>query len=458
LYMLSPLLPKYDISGNVSGTNHALILGNTGNPLSDRINSKTDKGYSQSIVGSAYGEADIIKGLTYTNQIGFQLFPNEFHSYSPIQPQEPIPGSNTLFSEGGDYSTDWRWLNKLSYTTTINKIHEITAFVGYEINELAERNYGGYAYNIAYPSTNTEYLSNGTSFPGIPVYGGGDKSTSISEFANVTYSLLDKYLFTATGRRDGSSKFGPDDAYGNFGAVSAGWRISQESFLKNVSWLSDLKIRASYGTVGNDAIGSGGYLSLLKGDNFGNYDLGGTNNTSLNGFYLYQFGNSHLHWETNKTTNIGFDAAFFHNSLTASFDWYNRATDGLLYAPPSPGTAGSALSAIQNIMDFTNKGIELELNYNSHIGDVKYSMGFNIATAKNNITYIDGIANDFFQQGVIGSNGANYLNRDQVGHPVGSFYGYVYQGLYRTPGDITSHATEDAFGYNCCECFGSRTV
>jgi TonB-dependent starch-binding outer membrane protein SusC len=446
LYMLSPLLPKYDIDGNVSGTNHALILGNTGNPLNDRVNSKTDKSYSQSIVGSAYGEADIIKGLTYTNQIGFQLFPDEFHGYSPVSPQEPIPGTTNVFSEGGDYTTDWRWLNKLSYTTTIAKIHNITAFAGYEVNENAERSYGGEAYGILYPSTNTEYLSNGTSYPGIPVFGGGDKSTSISEFANVTYSLLDKYLFTATGRRDGSSKFGPDDVYGNFGAVSAGWRISQEDFLKNVSWLSDLKLRASYGTVGNDAIPPGEYLSRLSGGNFGNYDLGGTNTSSLNGFYLYQFGNSYLHWETNKTTNIGFDAAFLHNSLTASFNWYNRATVGLLYAPPGSGIAGSALPAYQNIMNFTNKGIELELNYNSHIGDVKYSMGFNIATTKNNINYIDGIATDYFQQGVVGSNGANYLNRDQVGHPVGEFYGYVYQGLYRTQADITGHATEAALG------------
>ena len=214
-----------------------------------------------------------------------------FTVYAPVQPEEPIPGTTNIVAEGGDYTTDWRWLNKLSYTTTINKIHDITAFVGYEINENAERSYSGEAYGVLYPSSNTEYLSNGTSFPGIPVFGGGDKSTTISSFANVTYSLLDKYLFTATGRRDGSSKFGPDDEYGDFGALSAGWRISKEDFLKDVTWLNDLKIRASYGSAGNDEIPSGAYLSLLSGGGFGNYDLGGTNTSSLNGFYLYQFGN-----------------------------------------------------------------------------------------------------------------------------------------------------------------------
>lgn len=453
LYQLSPLLPQYDIAGNISGTNHTAILGGD-NPYNSRVNSKADKSYAQSIVGSAYGEADIIKGLTYTNQIGFQLFPTEFHGYTPEEPQTPIPFPSNVFTEGGDYSTDWRWLNKLSYTTTINKIHQITAFVAYEVNEYAERSYGGEAYGIQYPSINTEYLGNGTSYPGNPVFGGGDKSTSISEFGNITYSLYDKYLFTATGRRDGSSKFGPDDVYGNFGALSAGWRISQENFLKNVSWLNDLKLKASFGTVGNDEIGSGGYLALLSGGSFGNYDLGATNTSSLSGFYLAQFPNPALHWETNKTTNIGFDAALFHNSLTASFDWYNRSTEGLLYAPPFPGTAGSAASPLENIMNFTNKGIELELNYNNHIGDVKYSMGFNIATVKNNINYIDGLPGANFQQGVVGSNGANYLNREEVGHPVGEFYGYVYQGLYRNQSDITGHADESALGITADNALG----
>jgi TonB-linked SusC/RagA family outer membrane protein len=450
LYLLSPLLPKYDIEGNLAGTGKALILGNTGNPYTSRVNSLGDKNYSQSIVGSAYGEADIIKGLTYTNQIGFQFFPDEFHGYTPVLSQEPIPIPVNVFTEGGDYSFDWRWLNKLSYTTTINNIHNISAFAAYEIREFVQRSYGGTTGNIAYPSTNTEYLGNGntgSSSAYVPtVFGSGDKFRSLSAFANITYSLMDKYLFTATGRRDGTSKFGVNAEYGNFGAVSAGWRISKESFLENVKWLSDLKLRASYGTAGNDAVPSGEYLTTLSGNNFGNYDLGGTNTTSMSGFYTYQLGNPLLHWETNKTTNIGFDAAFFHNSLTASFNWYNRVTDGLIYQPPSSGTQGSALAAYENIMNFSNKGIELELTYNTHIGDVKIDMGGNITTDKNRVNYIDGLPDAFIQGGQYGSNGAIYLTRSVVGMPVSGFYGYVYQGLYKTQSDINNHATEDALG------------
>ncbi|MDB5133857.1 MAG: TonB-dependent receptor, partial [Mucilaginibacter sp.] len=450
LYILSPLLPKYDIQGNLAGTNKALILGNTGNPYSSRVNSLGDKNYSQSVVGTAFAEADLIKGLTYTNQIGFQFFPNESHGYTPVLYQEPIPIPVNVFSEGGDYSTDWRWLNKLAYTTTINNIHNISAFVGYEAEQFAYRSYGGTTGNIGYPSTNTEYLGNGntgTSSAYVPtVFGSGDKYTSISTFANVGYSLLDKYLFNATVRRDGSSKFYQAQEYKNVGAVSAGWRISKESFLENVSWLSDLKIRGSFGTAGNNVAPSGIYLTTLKGDNFGNYDLGGTNATSMSGFYTYQLGNPQLTWETNKTTNLGFDAAFFHNSLTASFNWYNRTTDGLIYQPPSSGTQGSALAAYENIMNFSNKGIELELTYKTHIGDVKFDMGGNITTDKNNVNYIDGLSGAFIQGGQYGSNGAIYLTRSEVGRPVSSFYGYEYQGLYKTQADISNHATEGSLG------------
>jgi len=458
LYILSPLLPKYDIAGNFAGTNGALILGNTDNPYTARVNSLADKNYSQSIIGSAYAEADIIKGLTYTNQIGFQFFPDESRSYTPVEYQEPVPIATNIFSEGGNYSTDWRWLNKLAYTTTINNIHNITAFAGYEAEQFAYRLYGGTTGNIAYPSTNTEYLGNGNSGTNtayVPtVFGTGDAYTSISEFANVTYSLLDKYLLTATGRRDGSSKFSSTEEYGTFGAASVGWRISKEAFLEHVSWLNDLKLRASYGTTGNNAVPSGEYLTTLSGGNFGNYDLGGTNLTSMSGFYTYQLGNPNLHWETNNTTNIGFDATLFH-TLTASFNWYNRVTDGLIYEPPGSGTQGSALAAYQNIMNFSNKGIELELAYSSHVGKVKYDMAFNITTDKNRVNYIDGLPGAFIQGGQYGSNGAIYLTRDIVGQPVSSFYGYEYQGLYRTTADVASHATEASLGITPANALGN---
>ena len=456
LYELSPLLPERDIAGNLAGTKGTTVLGGS-NPLTSRIDATASKNYGQSMIGSAYVEVEPIKGLIYTNQIGFQFVPNEYHYYTPGLYQEPLADTVNSFGEGSGYYTDWRWLNKIAYSTTIHRIHRITAFAGYEAREYAARSSFASTGNIGYPSSNTEYLSNGNTgsaaFITPTVSGGGDLYTSTSIFGNVTYSLLDRYLFTATMRRDGSSKFGPNDRYGNFSAVSGGWRISQEKFMESVKWINDLKLRASYGSTGNDAIASGLYLATLSSGPFGNYDLGGTNTTSMTGYFPYQLGNPNVHWESNITTNLGFDATLLHN-ITAGFNWFNKETKGLLYAPPSSGTAGSALSPIENVMNFTNKGVELELGYTSHAGPVKFDMSFNFATYRNRVNYIDGIASDSIPGGYYGSGGHTSLTQSIVGRPVSSFYGYVYQGLYQNAADVAGHATEEQFGITPANALG----
>ncbi len=457
LYELSPLLPKYDIAGNVAGTKGTTVLGGS-NPLTSRRNSTASKSYGESVIGTAYVEAEPIKGLIYTNQIGFQFEPNQYHYYNPALYQEPLADTVNSFTEGSGYYTDWRWLNKLAYSINIANIHRITAFVGYESHQYTSRTSYASTGNIGYPSDNTEYLGNGNTgtaaFITPTVNGGGDQYTSTSVFANVTYGLLDKYLFTATGRRDGSSKFGPADRYGNFGALSAGWRMSGEKFMQNIQWLDDLKLRASYGGTGNDAIASGLYLGTLSGGGFGNYDLAGTNTTSMTGFFPYQLGNPDVHWESNITTNVGFDAAMFRNRLTASFNWYNKETKGLLYAPPSSGTAGSALSPIENVMNFTNKGVELELGYTEHVGAVRFDMGFNIATYRSKVKYIDGVLGDSIPGGYYGSGDHTSLTEVTVGRPVSSFYGYVFQGYYQNAQDVANHATEAQFGITPANALG----
>jgi len=447
IYSLSPLLPTYDIAGNITGTKGATILGG-GNPFISRTNSKDSKSYAQSIIGAAYAEVEPIKGLVYTNQISFQFIPSEYHYFLPANFQDPLADTSNTFGEGGAYSTDWRWLNKISYSTTINSIHKISAFAGYETHQFVYRNYGATTGNLAFPSINNEYLSSGNSGTGTfftpTINGGGDKYTNTGILGNVTYSLLDKYLFTATGRRDGSSKFGPDNRFGNFGSVSGGWRISKEAFMGNILWINDLKLRASYGTIGNDAIGTGIYEDVYNSDPFGSYDLGGTNTSSMSGYYLSILGNPQIKWETNKTTNIGFDATLF-KTLTANFSWFDRASSGLLYAPPSSGTQGSAASPTLNLMDITNKGVELELSYTGNIGAVKYDMGFNISNYQNKVTHIDNFGTPIYG-GPVGSGGGTFLTKTVVGEPVSSFYGYVYEGLYRTDHDVETHATEESLG------------
>ena len=208
---------------------------------------------------------------------------------------------------------------------------------------------------------NFQYVSAGVLNPNFPPSGLGAVQTGTSVFGNVTYSLMDKYLFSGTIRYDGSSIFGMNYQYGTFPALSAGWRVSQEKFMEPITWVNDLKLRASWGKAGNDAIPQGKQFGLITSNDpiYGGYDLGGTNTSQILGAYGSQFGNPYVHWETNVTTNIGADAAFLKNRLTVSFNWYDRKTEGLLYPAPEPGTEGAGAVPYKNIMSFTNKGIEL---------------------------------------------------------------------------------------------------
>jgi hypothetical protein len=212
--------------------------------------------------------------------------------------------------------------------------------------------------------------------------------------------------------------------------------------MNNVKWVNDLKVRAAYGENGNDAIPDHLYEDTYTTNpaysgafNFGSYDLGGTNNSALTGAGLYQLGNPYIHWETNKTTNIGFDAALFKNRVTVSFSWFNRITDGLLAVVPITGLQGDALSPYVNSMKFSNKGMELELGYNNTLGDVRYEMNFNIATYRNKVLRTDDFNTPLIDGGY-GSTGRN-LNKSIIGMPVSGFFGYVQEGIFQSADEYT---------------------
>lgn len=440
IYRLSPLLPTHDIAGNIAGTGGAQDILGGSNPLISRTNSENSKNYTESVIGSAYIQAEPIKNLTFQSKIGIQFVPNQYHSFNDSFPQEPIPSEVTYYYEGNSYYTDWRWTNKVAYQININNVHNISAFVAYEAHELDSRYSNIVMTNLISSQPNFQYVGDGVLNPNFPPSGLGSKQTSISEFGNVTYSYKDKYLFSGTLRHDGSSIFGMHRQYGTFPAASVGWRISQERFMDNIKWLNDLKLRASWGKAGNDAIPPGKQYGLIQANDqiYGGYDLGGTNISQILGAYSSQIGNPDIHWETNVTTNIGFDAALIQNRLTASFNWFNRKTEGLLYEPPYTGTAGAASAPYKNIMSFTNKGVELELNFNGvekGAGKFNYDMSFNISTYKNRVDYIDGDSATYIDLAVFAPTHYN-LTRSMVGHPVSSFYGYVFNGIYQNLADV----------------------
>jgi TonB-dependent starch-binding outer membrane protein SusC len=440
LYGTSPLLPVYDIAGNYAGTNMAPELGGS-NPVFSRAASLNNKGYSARLLGSAYGEVEPVPGLILQSKITIDYLPYQYRSFSEIYPQEPYSSPVTNFSESAGYSMEWRSTNKISYDFVIKNLHKISAFIGYEASEYNARSLGGSNDSLFFNQPGFQVLGTGR-IRNMLLSGSVGKTRYISQFGNINYAYGDRYLASFTIRRDGSSRFGPLSRFGVFPSATVGWRVSKESFMSGVTWVNDLKLRAAVGRSGNDAIPQGVTVNqYYTNPSYTYYDLGGTNNSAMAGFALTQIGNAALHWEINKTTNLGFDAVLLNNRVTTSFSWFRRVTDGLLYQPPVTSLQGDAGAPYQNVMNFTNKGIELELGYNGPATDkIQYNMNFNLATYRNNVTYIDGDPNTFILGGLYARQ--TNLSRSEVGSPISSFYGYVHEGTFQNAEEVKAHAKQ----------------
>ncbi|MEI7736742.1 MAG: SusC/RagA family TonB-linked outer membrane protein, partial [Ferruginibacter sp.] len=442
LYQRSPLIPVYDIAGNYSGPKDfadtkALHAGGNNPVLGQTTGRDNSKGYNAGVIGSAYVAIEPMKNLIFESKVGVQLYPYSFRFFIDTFPQNVYSATYNQYTEGGGYSTDLRWTNKVSYDIKFLNIHRISTFAAYESSKAASRSNQGTVTSLLYTTPGYLNVSNGTFNPVAPMVGSNGYENSTSVFGNVNYTLMDRYLLSFVARRDGSSKFGPLSRYGNFYSYSGGWRVTKEDFMKRFAWLNDLKLRAAYGENGNNAIPADLYEDRYTTNgyvNYSSYDLNGTNNTAFTGAGLYQLGNPKIHWETNKTTNVGFDVSMFQNKFSVSFSWFNRVTKDLLAVPPVTGLRGDALAPYENIMRFSNKGIELELGYRNNLGRVSYDMNFNIATYKNNVDYISSDPTAHIDGNAYAPTHFA-LNRSIVGMPVSSFFGFIQDGIFQSADD-----------------------
>jgi TonB-linked SusC/RagA family outer membrane protein len=261
-----------------------------------------------------------------------------------------------------------------------------------------------------------------------------------SFFGRINYSFKEKYLAGATLRADGSTMFAPGHQWAYFPSLSAGWVASNESFMESTkNWLDFLKVRASWGANGNDGISAFNYLSLISLSN-ARYNFGSDNTTLTQGSYPKSIGVENTKWETSYQTNIGIDARLLNSKLSVGIDVYNKLTKDWLIAAPLLATAGVSQNPYINGGDVTNKGIELQLAYNSKIGkDFNFTVSGSYAYNKNvvnNIPTADGI--------IHGSTNSLYVNgpeffRASAGNPIGYFWGYETAGLFQTEDDVLNY-------------------
>jgi TonB-dependent starch-binding outer membrane protein SusC len=278
-------------------------------------------------------------------------------------------------------------------------------------------------------------------------FGNGKYVESIaSEFARLTYQFNDKYIITGTIRRDGSSKFDTGHQYGVFPSGAIAWKIKNEPFLQNAVWLTDLKLRGSYGEVGNQAaIGLYQYQALYAGNFAANVNGGGADNLGYPFNKIYQNGigqsqpaNPKLKWETDILTDIGVDATFLNGALSLTIDWYNRESKDFLLNLAAPAQTGYNFIT-RNVGSMKNKGLEIAINYNGNKGkDFHYGLGLTFATVKNTLTSITSGTNAVTNFGGLGLTGQGWgeFTRSVVGGPVGEFYGYQSLGIFQSKAQI----------------------
>jgi TonB-linked SusC/RagA family outer membrane protein len=278
-------------------------------------------------------------------------------------------------------------------------------------------------------------------------YGNGRSISSLaSEFARLTYQFADKYMITGTIRRDGSSKFDKGNKYGTFPSGAIGWRIKNESFLKDVVFLEDLKLRASYGRVGNQTpIGLFQYQAWYVGNFPANYNGSGKDNFGYPFNKVYQNGsgqvqpaNPNLKWETDEQLDIGLDASFFDGRFTFTFDWFDRDSRDFLLMLAAPAQTGYNFIT-RNVGSMNNRGIEMELGYRGNIGnDFDFNASLTLSRIKNELTGITSgtsFVTNFGGVTLVGQ-GWDEFSRSYVGGSVGEFFGYKSLGVFQSQEEI----------------------
>ncbi|SHI56452.1 TonB-linked outer membrane protein, SusC/RagA family [Tangfeifania diversioriginum] len=441
-YRMQPIIPVYDIAGNYAGT-RAEGTGNSQNPIFLLDSNKDDKTKRMNVSGNTYIKLMPIDGLSIQTLFGIDYTARHYRNPNFVEKAHAERGKYASLSEETSFNMQWNWTNTLQYSKLIADEHDLTVLLGTEAID--------YSYNFInasrseFFSKEINYMQLATGLQGINNDGNNSSWALFSMFGRLNYNYQNKYMLEAVVRRDGSSRFGGDNRYGVFPAFSAAWRISNENFMASTSsWLDDLKIRAGYGTTGNDRVGNyNSYTNFAIDyvDSF--YAIDGANvTTGTTGFYQSTFGNPDVKWETTKTTNLGIDGAF-NNNLTVSLDLWQRVTSDMLYPKQIPMVLGRASAPSINVGEMKNRGFDIELGYlgNALNGDLTYDVNFNISHYKNEIVKLSDNEDEF-----LGGDAFREMvyTRSQIGTAFPEFYGYVVEGIFQDQAEADAWPT--AFG------------
>jgi TonB-linked SusC/RagA family outer membrane protein len=442
---IQPIIPVFDITGGPSGlggTNTSNLngfagsrgsnLGNAPNPLARQWREKDNPIKGSHIFGNVFTEIELIKDLKARTSLGFEYnnFNQSVYLNRDIEAAEPRSANSLTVSNSYDRTVTW--FNTLNYNKTMGD-HTVNVLVGTESVSTYGFGFSAARSNFAFDDLSYRYLNNGSA-AGLSNAGAGATITALF--------YKDLLLADFTLRRDGSSRFAPDYRYGIFPAFSLGARLTELAFMKDLTFVNELKVRGGWGKTGNQLIPNvyNAYTLYTPDPNNNAYDISGSGNSIATGFDISQFGNTSGRWETNTSTNVGLDASFWNNKLDVNLDWYTRTTSDMLTQVPIPKTAGTATIPYVNIGEVNNTGVDINVTYRDQIGDLRYSISGQISQYKNNVVKL----NDDPKATVFGfSTRLPAISVTKAGLPIASFYGYIIDGVIK---DDAEAAAAPKFG------------
>ncbi|MBD2714359.1 TonB-dependent receptor [Microvirga sp. STR05] len=415
------------------------------NPLRLLKDNEQNRSNTGRAFGNLFADAEILKGLHLRTSFGIDYSIYKYRQIYKTYKAGFLSEQNNRVTVNDRFWGNWVWQNTLNYDMLLAGKHQLGFVAGTErISYYDESSYASRT-NFASEDLTYAYLDAGAANKD---NGGGATAYRLaSTFGKVNYSFADKYLLSGTLRRDGSSRFGADNRFGVFPAVSAGWRLSEELFVKDSApFFSDLKLRAGWGQTGNQDIANfasrGLYQSLLgtidpnfEYDRGTAYDIYGNDTNLPSGYRRFQRANPALKWETTTQTNVGLDFGLLQNRLSGSVDYFVKKSEDILVNLPYLAVVGEGGDQFVNGASIENRGWEFVLGYQNELTNgLTYTISGNLSTYRNELT--------FLPAEVINAYGGNGQDVTRLGHSINAVYGYVADGLFQNEGDVTNHATQ----------------
>jgi TonB-dependent starch-binding outer membrane protein SusC len=449
----NPFLPMYaENETDAAYPYHYAIAWNSAdvNPIALLVyNSKDNHNSNNSLIGNVYAELEPIKDLKIKSSYGVNASFGSSRQWTP--PYElstrTIAPLDKVFQSMYENFT-WTLTNTATYNKSFGN-HNISAVVGNEMLRTSVKlTLSGTNYNSLFGDAEHAYLFNVpevdatlTQLTGKDEYG----ESLMSYFGRVSYDYKETYMLTMVLRADGSSNFAEGHRWGTFPSFSAGWVISNEPFMKDLSAINFLKLRGSWGQNGNKDIDKFQYLSSLSYTN-AIYYFGPDKRVQSVGAYPARVPNPNVSWETSEQISAGFDLYLFNNKLQTNFDWYRKNTRDWLVKAPALATNGTAAPFI-NGGDIRNEGIELAINWNDKVGDFKYGVNASVAHNKNKITNIANDEKIIHGQANVLSQGTSEMYRAEVGYPIGYFWGFQTDGVMQNEAEVAAYVKPNGDPY-----------